>query len=338
MDNNQKVFAHDRSKSVGASEVFGCLRKAFYSKTGAEEDRFHEDRWGAAERGNLIEDNFLVPAFVDHLPGKAEIVGAGDAQETLVDGKLSATPDGLIINLAKDALKEYGIDDIESDCIVAEFKSVDPRMTLFEEKSIHHGQVQTQLGLIRKLTDYDPMYGVIIYVNASFLDDIEVFPVKYNPKIFSNAIRRSKKVFKKGLTAADFIKEGKITGACEYCRFTDVCWNNTKRDTPGEERSNYEIAVLDEAERLALEYAEVRKVGKDAELRRKEMSEDIREFLRLNGTKKIATEAWTISNFLQGGRVTTDIKAMKEDGIDIDSYQKTGNGFEKLTVTIKKVK
>ena len=89
MVTNQKVWVHDRSKTLGASEVFGCIRKAFFTKTSAPKDPDYKDSWGATERGNIIEDHFLVPAFQEHTPGDVEAIGLGDEQETLIDGLLS---------------------------------------------------------------------------------------------------------------------------------------------------------------------------------------------------------------------------------------------------------
>ena len=31
-ESRQKTWAHDRSKTVGASEVFGCVRKGWFEK------------------------------------------------------------------------------------------------------------------------------------------------------------------------------------------------------------------------------------------------------------------------------------------------------------------
>jgi len=150
MVTNQKVWVHDRSKTLGASEVFGCIRKAFFTKTSAPKDPDYKDSWGATERGNIIEDHFLVPAFQEHTPGDVEAIGLGDEQETLIDGLLSATPDGLLINLEKNALTKYGIADIESDCAILEFKSIDPRITLLEAKAITRGKYKPKWGLSEK--------------------------------------------------------------------------------------------------------------------------------------------------------------------------------------------
>ena len=52
---NQRAFTHDRTKSIGASEIGQCARKLWFLKHRTDKDPQHQDRWGASERGNLIE-------------------------------------------------------------------------------------------------------------------------------------------------------------------------------------------------------------------------------------------------------------------------------------------
>src|ERR1039458_4661284 len=119
IDANQKTWKYDRMESVGASEAFDCLRKIWFVKLGVkfgfaqdEEDEKDPESWGARERGNLLEEHYVVPAVRDHLPGNAKLRMAGKQQETLFLNKNSATPDGLIVGLPRNALKKYGIVDI----------------------------------------------------------------------------------------------------------------------------------------------------------------------------------------------------------------------------------
>jgi len=157
VENDNKTWQYDRNKSLGASEAFGCLRQACYKKHGFEVDEGTENSWGAMRRGDIIENAFIVPALLATIPEGSELLGAGEEQETLLKDLLSATPDGLLIDVSRDCLTKYGIADIESDSIVTEFKSIDPRVNLTEPKTVHFGQVQVQMGLIRELTDYKPV-------------------------------------------------------------------------------------------------------------------------------------------------------------------------------------
>src|SRR6266566_8054050 len=94
-----------REKTVGASEVGQCLRKVWYVKNRTAPDSGHVDAWGARVRGTLHEDKFLVPALRRKFKGK--LLYAGTQQHTWSSGFLSATPDGLLVDQAKNFLAEH---------------------------------------------------------------------------------------------------------------------------------------------------------------------------------------------------------------------------------------
>ena len=120
---------------------------------------------------------------------------AGDGQDTILDGRSSATLDGLAIDCPPDILSEYDIPDIESDCFVVEMKSFDPRIGIGEAKAVHIGQTHMQMGLIRQTTDYEPNYALVVYVQASWIDDIRCYPVAFDEKIYQIGRERNDKVF-----------------------------------------------------------------------------------------------------------------------------------------------
>src|ERR1017187_7616806 len=177
----KRVFKQDRTKTVGASEVGTCARRVWYAKQSHEKDASYVDRWGATERGNLIENKLWEPALKKKYKGK--LLYSGTKQRSFKDGPISATPDGLLL-LPRDALKEsHGIKDIAADCILLECKSIDPRVDLKEARHHHILQAQAQLGCVRAKTKYKPVYCVISYIDASFLDNITEFVVKFDPEI-----------------------------------------------------------------------------------------------------------------------------------------------------------
>jgi hypothetical protein len=217
-----KVWKHDRSLTVGASEIGACERKVWYIKHAEEQDKDHLDRWGATQRGNLIEQHLVVPALRAHFGKK--LLWAGDDQTTLVNGTLSATPDGLLTGLKRDALKHHDIKDIGADCILVEIKSIDPRANLAKEKHQHRLQTITQLGLVRLKTPYKPNYALLVYIDASFHDEVSEFVIAFDPKVFALMQTRASKI----LAAAgpkDLKPEGYIAGAneCQTCAFKDAC-------------------------------------------------------------------------------------------------------------------
>jgi hypothetical protein len=82
---NEKEWKYDRNASLGASEAFACIRKAFFKKFGYEQDDEYEADWGAAKRGDIIENYFAVPAVQAILPENCHAAlrrrGAGDASQ-----------------------------------------------------------------------------------------------------------------------------------------------------------------------------------------------------------------------------------------------------------------
>src|SRR5208282_4351464 len=145
----KRAFKHDRTKTVGASEIGMCERRTGYMKRGYVPDPKYIDGWGASHRGSTIEEQFWVPALKKHF-GK-NLHFAGKKQMRLESGMLSAHADALVTGLAPDALDYLGIKDLgPSRCVVVECKSIDPRIALEVAKSEHIFQAQTQMGLFHE--------------------------------------------------------------------------------------------------------------------------------------------------------------------------------------------
>jgi hypothetical protein len=346
VESNQKTFKHDRTQSLGASETFGCLRKAWFSKRGAEfgyEKDDGEDSWGATQRGDLIENGFVVPAVRDHLPKGVALLFAGDAQDTLIHGRNSATPDGLIIGLKRDALQKYGIEDIGSDCVVLEIKSIDPRVALKEEKAVHHGQAQVQMGIMRETTKFKPNYAVILYVDASFLDNIKVFVVQYDENAWAAAKRRAATIWEYD-DAADIRPEGRLDNSCSLCPWKRACAIASKQAVPPEQKKyDFTMEAAEAAAKLAAEYDRAKAAVKEAEREFEEAKIAIADHLKENGVRKMfdpdnpKKPSWRISyTFVDGARRLNQERLLASLGPTFDTapFYDVGNGYEKITVTL----
>jgi len=335
----EKEWRYDRNASLGASEAFGCHRKAFFRKWQYEPDDDHEQDWGAAKRGDIIENHFAVPAIEAILPEGAELIMAGDHQDTLRQGRLSATLDGLIIGLESDALKALGVDDIESDCVVVEFKSFDPRASITGAKEIHEGQTQVQMGLFHEKTDYRPEYAVIIYFNASWLSDIRPFVVKRDPKIYEAAKERAAAVFAKDPQPIDFMAEGKLSGACSLCEFTEECAYSTGEAAPKVKRNIEDAEVRERLALLAARQKKHAEAQKEEKREKNLIDEEIKQLLREHKTKDHTDDSCSISLSWRAGKKSLDMTLLAADleeaGLDIADYQKEGSGYERLTVKLK---
>lgn len=348
-DDNQKEWEFDRKDSVGASSAFSCLRQIFYDKHDTPKDSNYEYRWGAFARGNLMEDMFVVPAMYNALDndmfGKdVALIGAGESQKTLVDGRLSATPDGLIIGLDKDALKDYGIPDIESDCVVFEIKSIDPRVSLVEEKEIHHGQTQVQMGIIQRTTEFKPKYAIILYVDCSFFDDMQVYIVEYSDKMYKAAKKRADSVYAEGAKPENFRAEGRIDGSCDFCDYREACAETIKNSIPDEVDGMPEMLEEDKelVDKLVVEASDLGKLSKDTEKQFKKAKADLSEFLKEHGRKLVRDPKYSVTITWNKGRKSLDKESMIEDmesaGFNMDDYYTTGVGYETVRVTMKKPK
>jgi hypothetical protein len=315
----EKTWLHDRSKTVGASEIGQCARKTWFSKNDATRDAEYLDGWGARVRGNVIEEHFWVPALRATLPEGVRLLYAGEEQATLVSDYLSATTDGLLVWPDGSS--------INLDC-----KSIDPRANLQKEKSEHTFQVQAQMGLLRQCTDHDPEISIVSYINASFFDDIKEYVVRWNPRIYAAARARAEDIMT-ARRALDLPPEGKLSGGreCEYCAWSSHCAEVTvagvpERSDPLEERVITELKSLRDTER---ELA----AAKDAvAVDHARAAEEIKQFLRSHGTRGYKGSDWSVSYSVVNGRASLDIAAIEAAGIDLSTYYKTGNQSERLIV------
>lgn len=343
-----KVWGHDRSQSVGASEAYGCMRKSWYGKNNTPVDPDYEESWGALRRGDIIENAFVAPAmewFMENMTEDAVLLWAGDNQKTLIEGRLSATPDGLVVYADDDALANYGIpslgcgDDPDSPhcCFNLEIKSIDPRVNLKEEKGIHRGQVQVQMGLTRMKTKWKPNYAVIIYVDASFLDDIEVFVVPYDQRVFEVAQRRADAVFRIK-SAGEIEAEGKIDNTCEYCKFKRACARTNQEAWPEDgtaNEKNTDLPIMKEFGKLALRERVAQSAKKAAETEHKTAQEALKQWFRDTGVR------WAEFDGIKGsiswikGRKTLDKSLLIAGGIDVDEYMREGEGYDRLNISEK---
>lgn len=335
VDGTQKVWKHDRMQTVGASEIGGCSRRTWYTKRAEEQDVDHINRWGASRRGDLIEQHLVVPALRKRFGEK--LLWAGKEQRTFQEGHLSATPDGLLTGLKRDALKHLGVKDIGSDCVLVEIKSIDPRANLEKEKHQHRMQAIAQLGLVRLKTKYQPNYALLVYVDASFHDEITEFVVRHDPQVFAICQQRASEI----LTAAharDLKPEGYIAGGseCQVCPFKDAC--GIERHTlPSEKFKDKPVDPQRVAEMTDL-CREAKKLeivcnAYSAEL--KEQQETIRNRLREWDIRKIPGVV-TLSGVK--GRVSYDNEALRAaaaaKGIDVEKFMRIGEPTSRLTISL----
>lgn len=348
---NQKVWEHDRSLTVGASEVFGCIRECYFKKREpdkAEDPEEADPEWGHTERGNLIENEFAVPCLHDMF-GESNCFYMGSEQKTFVDGRLSATPDGVVVDLQPDALIDYNIEDIGGGGVIGteiktfggefaapkQYKApslADPtkEAIYYKAKVKHEGQAQVQMGLLRRKTNYQPDHVAVLYINPANLKDIRPAVVKYDDRVYDLAKRRAESVFDPTKTAKDFPAEGKLRNDCQYCQFTAICNETDMSRFSGQVRklSEFPAETQEAVRKQVITVAALRSEFKSLESEKKEAEMALRETLLDLGTTRLADDGWSTSLSKNGGRKRTDTARIVEDtGIDLDDYQTEGQPY-----------
>lgn len=315
-----KTWAHDRSTTVGASEIGQCARKTWFDKHDVPRDAGYVDSFGGRLRGTVIENAYWVPGMRKCLPANYVLRYAGDEQETLVSGYLSATTDGLAVNIDT------------QECINLDCKSIDPRADLRKEKAEHTFQVQAQMGLIREMTKYKPTESIVSYIDASFWDVVTEFVVPFDARIYAQAHVRATQI----MTAREAIAlppEGKMAGGdeCEYCAWASHCADVTIAGVPREE---HELTgnLAGELRELCASAKQLQATGEYWDNQRAQAVENIKQFLRDHNVRRHKGEDFSVSYSTVNGRETLDIQAVKDAGIDLTPYYKTGKPSERLTI------
>jgi hypothetical protein len=321
---SQKPWAHDRAKSIGASEIGQCVRKNWFAKHGSPPDPAYADRWGAKKRGDLIEA-FWEKALRKHL-GKGVLHYAGQYQRTFIDKEscLSATPDGLI--------------KTDSECFTVECKSIDPRAKIEEAKPEHVFQCQVQMGLVRQLTHYQPTHAILCYIDASFLDESREFKIPFDAGVFEEAKRRAAAIYAAN-SAESLRPEGYIAGGaeCEYCAWRGSCSAMRAGQVPTRQEPVDDVAI-GALMRLAGNRARYKANAEALELLAREAEEEIKQVLRDYGTRRVNAGGISISWSALKGRPSWDWPALRaaaeEAGLDLSEFETTGEPSDRLQIRL----
>lgn len=326
---NKKLWAHDRTKSVGASEIGSCARRIFYIKTEQPHDDDYTPEWGASARGEIIEAHLWVPALRKKYGKRLKF--AGSEQKTLFDLPLSATPDGILTGLKSNALKHLGVPEIGST-IMAECKSADPRTNLDTAKRNNVYQTQIQMGIVRKKTKFKPTHSLLSYMDASFPDRVAEFVIPFNPDIYEAGRARAGQILS-AKKASELKPEGWIAGGseCRHCPFLKAC-GIERRNLPFQEQPvdpQFRAEIADMV-RLANRLEE--KVD-DYSKQLCSLQDDIKNRLREKGVKKIpGILTWSSVK----GRLAYDDKGIRlaaaAAGVDVESFSRVGEPTDRLTL------
>jgi len=331
---NARQWSHDRSQTVGASEVGQCARKVFWLKNegdayyGAPRDAGYEDTWGARVRGSVYEDQFWYPALSAKFGER--LLYAGPNQQTFISGFLSATPDGLLTGMRPNEVAEGSGPEVCAEC-----KTADPRTNLTEAKAENVYQTHVQMGIIRELTPYKPTHSILSYTDASFWNEVVEFVIPFDQKVYGTAKARAAMIMT-ATSATDLKPEGWIAGGreCDRCPFSAAC-GIARRSVPETDAAADPQFVAEASDlALAIKLAEAKRDAAEQEMRLRQ--DELKTRLREKGIRKIkGVLSWSSVK----GRQAYDNKAIREAaaqaGIDIEQFSTVGDPTDRLTISVK---
>lgn len=332
-----RAWQHDRSQTVGASEIGQCIRKTYWVKNegdplyGVERDPDYVDSWGAKLRGTIMENDFWAPAMKEKYGER--LLFAGPEQMSFISGYLSATPDGLIVGLTDSERHAISPDGSVGADVMVECKTSDPRTNLDEAKPANIFQTHVQMGLVRDRTKYRPTHSVLSYMDASFWDTVREFVIPFDPDIYEAAKVRATKIMT-ATDTSDLEPEGYLAGGseCKYCPFTRAC-AAIRMDVPKDNPPLIDPQLVAEFKEYADDIATLETAMGVNEIALRTLKQRLKDRLREKGIKKIpGVLSWSSVK----GRKTYDNKAIQaaatQAGIDIEKFVTYGEATDRLMI------
>ncbi|HEU4762903.1 MAG TPA: hypothetical protein VFS74_11330, partial [Gemmatimonadales bacterium] len=199
---------------------------------------------------------------------------------------------------------------------------------------------QVQLGLVREVTPYRPVYAVISYVDASFVSQVTEFVVRFDPAAYAAARSRARQVWAAD-SPAELPPEGRLEGGkeCKYCNFSSACGQIEADAVPlGNFADELPPAVVGKLADLVMQERAWRREKKTAERNLALAQDAIKQELRAAGSRTASGRGWSISYSKTKGRRTIDkaalVTAAIEAGIDVTQFEREGADADRLTVKV----
>jgi hypothetical protein len=287
-----------------------------------------------------MEQAFWVPALRARFGANLKFVG--ERQRQFKRGFISATPDALLTNAPRDILSPLGVADIDSDCLLLECKSIDPRVKLDSPKPEHRYQAIVQIGVVRETTDYQPRFAVLVYIDASFWDTVTEFVIDFDPAVYANAKARATKVLTAN-AAAELPPEGWIAGGkeCEHCPFTRAC-GIERRALPVINGPSADPQFVAEMRELAVTYKAHQADVDAAESRVRASQHEIKERLRAKHLRRVTGDDFSVNWTPVKGRQSYDVKALSAAaaaaGVGVREFETDTTPGDRLDVRVREAR
>lgn len=307
----RKTWSVDRSKYLNASEALSCIRKQWFSK---HEPSTAPQDWGFARRGTHGE-KYVVEML---LASGLELMFAGGEQTSVADEdlRISATPDGILYNAS-------------GAHISLEIKTIDPRTNRSNlPRAGHVAQIQIGMELLRKVHGLDIESGLIVYMDASNFNQLDVYAVERDPAILTAMELRAGQVLRtRNVDRLD--REGRSTGECKTCPYAERCGTDLA-DVKAFTRSNRGSQL----DAIVTRYVEIKEAQDELSDEKDKLAEEIKEELRKRNTASTIVGDIEVELASVAGRSSLDQKAMEKAGIDLAPFKKIGLPSERLTVKV----
>jgi CRISPR-associated exonuclease Cas4 len=276
----------DRRSYVGASDIGGCLKKAYLSKRETKatieaietkeetQTELSLEQMIVMQRGHIAEGivNSALKAKGLSYKSQVEIVGKNELS---------------FIKAHLDFIVENGKEIVAIEC-----KSITSSITSPYDSWVY--QIQLQLGLL-KATTAKSVRGVIAAINVSDGSATE-FAVSFNEPLFYAAVARAKQLWASMNTNVE--PEGECGALCSYCPFKGQC--QTLRSGASEL-----------PEEMALKVNRLKALsGREKEI--KSLKDEIKSYLEAANVKKATAGPYTVSVVYCKGKPSIDTEKLKE--------------------------
>jgi hypothetical protein len=171
------------------------------------------------------------------------------------------------------------------------------------------------------------------------LDESREFRIEYDEEVFATAKERARLIMT--ATSADELRpEGYIAGAaeCEYCAYRHQCSAMRAGQVPGSELKTIEAPILQKLMQLALWREKEIEIAEEAEVKARQVAEQIKEILRHYGTRRIDTPQLRIVWSSLKGRPSWDMPGLRAAaeaiGLDLSMFEKVGDPSDRLVIRL----
>lgn len=306
-----------RKAYINASEAGSCVRYQYFLKREEVQTKTN----GFMKRGHVGEEYII--KCLKQAGAKLKYVGVNQRTITDEDNRISGTPDGYIF--------------LNDEWVSLEIKTFDPRtnrLKLPNKKHIHQLQICMELAHrqpVRARKQYPkPSYGILLYMDASDFDIIDIFLVNRDRAVYEDCIKRTAGVLDSSIGHLE--REGRLTGECHEnggCSYSELCGITKVNTTPENKIESHEL------EEILIAYDKAKEQSDSIARELAIYKEFIIQSLEQRDVNKLKTVSHDISLTYKNGGTTYDTKSMLADGLDIDRYKKTGKSCVMLSVKHK---